>query len=426
MRVACVLFTEASSLETFADACLRFTPQICLRDPDAIFLEIEKSKRIFSEDLLMKQVQRLLSKFGLKAKITISKSVPHSYCQAKFDMECVEALPLYALQTFADPFGTQSDSLLSNMLESLKHLGVKTVGDFLKLPPKQLSSRFGQLALLCRYRVLDEMNSPWPQWAPPLKIIEIKEFQYEEFCADIESLLQQLDTALERLFLRLWARGLSLSALKISINSEKYSTAKYAQRELIFDFLLPQKTKRPVAAMIWERMNKEFTQKPIESPIQRITLEVLQCSQDYVGQKNFFSSQEEIKEQFNAAMAQLAEEVGKENVFRAKIIESAIPEQSWVRSLDEQKELPDLAKHLPQRPTRLLKKPEKVYLTQETIHIRNRPYKILSWSNVEQISTGWIETHVARNYYRLEIEKKPHIWIFKSSNDDYYLHGYFD
>jgi len=426
MRIACILFSDACSLQSFADVCLRFTPQICLREPNVIFLEIEKSKRIFSEETFIKQMHRLLNKFNLKAKIAISKSVPHSYCQAKFEIEHCEELPLHALQDFADPLATQDDSLIPDMLEKLKHLGVKTIGDFLKLPPKQLSSRFGQLALLCRYRVLDEMNSPWPQWSPPLKITEVKEFQYEEFCGDIESLLQQLDAALERLFLRLWARGLSLAALKIFINFEKYSTAKYSEREMIFDFLLPQKTKKPVASMIWERMNKEFTKKPIESPIQKITLEVLQSSKDYVGQKSFFNSQEEIKEQFNAAMAQLAEEVGKENVFRAKIIETAIPEQSWVRCLEEQKDLPDLAKHLPQRPTRLLKKPEKVFLTQETIHIRNKAYKILSWSSVEQISTGWIESHVARNYYRLEIEKKPTIWIFKSSNDDYYLHGYFD
>jgi protein ImuB len=427
MRVMCIYFQQSEcNLPNFADACLRFTPQISLREPNVIFLEIERSKRLFSEESLKSRVQRMLVRFELKAKIEIAASVPHSYTLCKYGISPVENLPIEALVDFADPFGTSDDKALPAMLESLKQLGLETVGEFLKLPTSQISSRFGQVALLCRYRILDEMNSPWPQWVPAEKIIEVKEFQYEDFCADIESLLQQLDSVLEKLFLRLWARGLSLAALKISMDFEKFSTSKYSKRDFIFDFLLPQKTKRSITPLIWERLSKEFAKKPIESPIQKITLEVLQSSKDYIGQSNFFSSQEEVREQFNSAMAQLAEEVGRENVFRARILETAVPEQSWQRTLEEQKVLPDVAKHLPQRPTRLLKRPEKVFITHDTIHIRRRPYKILSWSNVEQISTGWIETHIARNYYRLEIENKPTVWIFKSPNDDFYLHGYFD
>lgn len=426
MRVACLLFSEKVILESIADACLRFTPQIAIREPDAVFLEIGKSRRLFNEETFLSRLRIILKRFNLNATVEIADSLPHAYTFSKYKVKTTAELPLEALQDFLDPTGSKKELDMSSAIQSLKQLGIQNAGEFLKIPVKQISSRFGQNALICRYRLLDEMNSPWPQWKAPEKITETKEFQYEDFCGDIESLLKQLDSVLDRIFLRLMARSLSVAALKISMDFEKYSTSRFFHREFLFDFLIPQKSKRAIAPLIWERLNKEFSKRPLEAPIQRITLEVLQSAKDYVAQSNFFNKQEEVYEQFNSAIAQLAEEVGRENVFRAKIIETAIPELSWQRSLMEQKELPDLNKHLPQRPTRLLKRPEKVFITDNVVYIRTRPYKILSWSCVEQISTGWIESHMARNYYRLEIEKKPLIWIFKNTQNDYYLHGYFD
>lgn len=426
MRVACLLFSKPLALDRIADICLRFTPQIALREPQALFLEIERSRRLFSEENFLTQLKALLKKFDLEASVAIAESMPHAYVFCKYNLDNVAELPLQALQDFLDPLGKKPELDMSSVIDSLQQLGIHKIGEFLKIPAKQISSRFGENTLLCRYRVLNEVHCPWPQWIPPLQIIESKEFQYEEFCGDIDQLLKQLDSVLDRLFIRLQSRSLSVAALKISMDFEKYSTSKFAHRELIFDFLLPQKNKSSISPLIWERLNKEFAQRPLEAPIQKLNLEVLQSAKDYVAQSNFFNKQEEVREQFNSAIAQLAEEVGKENVFRANIVESSIPERSWQRSFSEQKELPELSKFLPQRPTRLLKRPEKVFITENILYIRNRPYKILSWSCVEQISTGWIEAHVARNYYRLEIEKKPLVWIFKNSQNDYYLHGYYD
>jgi hypothetical protein len=426
MRVAAFVFKGKVNMPHFAEACLRFTPQIALCEPDRLFLEIGRSHRLFTEPTFLLRAEALLRRFGLEAQVAVNASVPLALAECVYREKTVEKLPLEALKLFADPFRMLEEDSVTPMIEKLTSLGLARVGDFLKLPAKQLATRFGQSALLTRYRVVDELSCPWPQWVPEAKIIEEVTLGYEDFCGDLESLLNLLDGALERFFLRLWGRSMCAAAMKVVVDFERLSITRNPQREFIFDFMLPQKSKKAVRPMIWQRLEKEFTRRPLESAVQKVRLEVLQMSRDYSGQRNFFHNREEVEEQFNAAIAQLVEGLGKENVFRARIKESAVPEKSWERSFEEQKDLPDVAGYLPQRPTRLLRRPERVFVTENSLLIRQRAYKILAWSVVEQISTDWIATKVARSYYRVELEAKPAVWLFKDSFDDYYLHGYFE
>src|SRR4051812_3058398 len=94
MRVAIVLFCEPNfDLRSFAEACLRFSPQLCLKRPDAIFIEIGKCKALYREETFLARVEILLKRFELKATVAIGNSLLEALLMAKYRSLDHERLP---------------------------------------------------------------------------------------------------------------------------------------------------------------------------------------------------------------------------------------------------------------------------------------------------------------------------------------------
>ncbi|MDR3608643.1 MAG: hypothetical protein P4M08_14870 [Oligoflexia bacterium] len=431
MRVAALLFdSPSSSLVPLAEACLRFSPQLCLKRPGAVFIEIGKCRSLYREETFLARLSVLFKRFGLNARVALADSLIESLILAKYGTLDLRRLGTDTFVDYLDPF--LSDPHLrktaASVADSLKQVGVASVERFLQVPASQLPSRFGAAGLLLRSRIMRESEGEsdvsWPLWVPEERVAERLEL-FDGRCRELEPLLFDLKPVLDRAFSRLWGRGLRASSVSLALSLEKFSTVREPRREWRFEFLLPQATSRGTLPILRERLERDLARKPLESPVLAIDLEVLQTVKDYQGQRHFFHSREDVQEAFNSALSQLAEGLGKERVFRARIHEEPVAERSWSRAVTEQKAFPDLADYIPLRPTRLLKRPEKIQLSGEMIFIRGRGYRILKWSSVERIATHWIDQEVVRSYYRIDLEGKSSVWVFKSSGDEYYLHGYF-
>lgn len=428
MRVAGIFFNPTPpDLAPFAESCLRFSPQICLKRPGTVFIEIGKCKTLYSETTFLARLQILLNRFNLKATTVLGASVLETIFLYRYKSLALSKLPIECFYDVLDPFQTDLDSLkiAGRMIDNLEQVGIYNVEQFCNLPFRDLLIRFGAAARLIQMRLSGDCDFGWPLWTPTEKVQERIELFDSDYCLDMESLLFHLKSPLERLFTRLWGRGLRASSLRIQLHLDKFSTVKYPTREWKIEFIIPQSTARGTLPILRERLNRDLSRKPLESAVLSIDLEVLQWIKDYKSQRHFFNSKEDIEENFNSALSQLAEGLGKNNVFRATIYEEAIAEKSWSRDSTEQNQLPDLSDYIPPRPTKLLRSPELVEISQDTILIRTRPYRILKWSAVEQIATHWIDQEIIRSYYCLDLEGKSPVWVFKSPQNEYYLHGYF-
>ncbi len=439
MKVACIWFAEEAPTEKLADLFLRFSPQICLRKKRAIFIEIGKCERLYSEANFIARAHVLLKRHLQAAHISVASDITDSLALAKFGVTELKDLPLEALLDFADPF--DRDEVLRKSVHSLicsfRDLGIKNIGQFKKLPASDLISRYGVVGRHCHSRIhLNDMIS-WPKWMPEEAIVEAKEFPYFEFYGELDPILFELKAQLDRTFSRLFSRRKRLTKLQVQIRCEKLSVNPNFLRNFEFNFYTPQNQTKITLRIIKERLAKDFEKNPFLSPIEAIQTQVLKSVSFSGIQKNILNNDEEKFEQIYSVHEQLVEILGKENVFEAELTEDPRPERSWKKKFGlphepNENEI-NLNGIIPERATYLCQSPIKIEVTAGYVHIRKRKYKILHWSNeVEKISGGWFEKPVPeikntfdRNYYHVEIEGPQRISVFETPSREFFLHGYY-
>jgi len=431
LRIACLWFSSPlknGELERFAETCLRFSPQIALRARQAIFIEIGKSRTLFSEEAFIRRVRVLLRRFGLSVSGAVRSRAIDALLAARYGSHLPEALPLEALALVLDPFGIREkeDELpaTEKMTVALQALGLRSLHDFMSLPPHELPSRFGAEGRLCRLH-LERGEFTWPTFIPQEVIEESRDLADDEACGTLEPLLFYAKTLLDRLFARLHGRGLRLTRLQARFELERFSTVRKPVHEWDFDLMLPQGSTSGVLPILRERWDRDLQHEPLEALVTRLHFTVMETVAGYDGQKNFFHAREDQTEKMNAVASHLRESLGADKVFRASLVEDRIPEKSW-RKL-EKNERPaalDLSDRIPLRPTRILQ-PETIEVSANQVTFRRRRWRIERRSEVERISAHWLDGLQVRHYVRLDLEHGPSLWVFEDANGTF-LQGVFE
>ncbi len=435
MKVACLWFDKSAPTQQVAELCLRFSPQICVRANEAVFIEIGKCKNLYSEAGFYARVQVILRRLNLEATATVAfgRDITEALVRAKFKIQDIEHLPLAALFDFADPFAKDQvvRKNIAKMISGFSELGIVNIAGFRKIPAADLISRFGAIGVLCTQRISFEVPITWTYWKPNEVVSEKTEFPYFEFYGELEPLLFELKKQLDGIFQRLWARSLKAQTLHVKIYCETNSRNPKPLRQFNFDFLFPQSSTKGTLKIIKERLTRDFEKKGFTSPIEALETLVVSTVPGTVGQRNLLHRHEEINEQQQALLGQLTEIHGKENIFHAELTQDRRPEKSWKKSEKITEHKAGLTEHIPLRPTHLLR-PEQIEVTTGFVHIRRKAYPILNWSqNVERITGGWQEQTTSlhnsfdRNYYVLDLENGSSISVFQTPDHKFYLHGYF-
>ncbi len=442
MKVACLWFSRPVPMQQLAENCLRLSPQICFRGEEALFIEYEKCKKIYSEEGFFVRLQVILRRMKLSGRVAVGSDVPDSLVLAKYMGHSVDQLPLEALLDLADPFNKDpiARGYIHKMNSAFCDLGIKDIAGFKKVPLSDLISRFGAIAVLCHQRARGEFTVAWPRWKPEEIIFERTDFPYFEFYGELSPILFELKKQLDLIFQRLWARELKAQTLQVRIYCETNSLNPEPFKNFDFDFLFAQNTTKGALNIIKERLAKDFEKSPILTPIEALSTQVIATAPHITGQKNFFHNQEETAEKIHILLSQLNEVHGKEKIFHAALTEDRRPERSWqkiIHQTDNKLKTIQINEKIPPRPTYLIR-PEKIEVRAGFIFIRRKPFRISKWSeNFERITGGWAEEsnlnlenqHLQnsfdRNYYQVELETGTVLTIFQTPAQSYYLHGYF-
>lgn len=430
MRVACVFIHGGeTAITAFAEACLRFSPQIALREPNVVFIEIGRCKTLYSESSFLGRVRVLLERFKLKANVTIASDIPTALASARYAIGHQDLLPIAALSDYGDPFGVDEAGRKSivKMAEAMERLGIKTIGQLKQVPASQFSSRFGGLGLYCRQRIDGGAAVMWPQWNPPEKFLERYEFMPSEQCMNLEPLLFHAKSLLDRVFSRLRGRLFRAERIRFWIELEKYSVVKQPLREWNFELITPQGSASGFLPILKERLYRDLAKAPVESFVIAMGCEVASMSLSKSAQKNLFHASDDFQEAMGTLFGQLEEFLGPGNVFWTQVTEERFPEQSWRRTRKtEEGESANVRGRYPTRPSRIFKKPEPIGVLHDRIILRGRAYHAQRWSTVERISLHWLDEAPARNYYRVDLEGGRALWVFSDSSQRYFAHGYFE
>src|SRR4051812_31151033 len=99
-ETACLFFLNPPPLAPLAEACLRFTSKVAMRDAEAVFLETGKTRLLYSGEGLAARLQALATRFRLKPRITFAADAPTALALARFKESRPGLLPLEALADY--------------------------------------------------------------------------------------------------------------------------------------------------------------------------------------------------------------------------------------------------------------------------------------------------------------------------------------
>ena len=81
----------------------------------------------------------------------------------------------------------------------------------------------------------------------------------------------------------------------------------------------------------------------------------------------------------------------------------------------------------PQRPTRLLKKPQPLYMVGQRLHFGDKVLRMSSWEGPEILSGEWWDEPFERMYFRVQADTGEELWVYRvPGSDQVFVHGVFD
>ena len=449
MRIACLyLFGGTSSnpaaLQSLAESCYRFTPQIAIRGEEegsldqAIFLEISASHRLFSEQLLSLKLATLAKRFGYLSRVTFGDSSGEAFALARNpNFFYGRDLPLEALVDYAFPFRVDSDAEMKvlELIGALKLLGLNNSGEFANLPPATLASRFGKEAVKLSACVRNEWEHAWPGFYPAVRVIEKSPVENSE---NLEAIVFVLKGLVDRIVARLCGRSERVSVLEIQFELVKWGGAqrdgKAIKRSFKLSLPLAQGSVNGLLPLIQEYLSQCIQREPLEAPVDVVQIEVLETVPARGSQRDFFSKKEEHAEIWDALVARLSQKLGKERVFTAVPVKRYLPEKAFQPTLKKEKPEAYAQPLWPTRPTRLLKSPEPLKRQGSLVlhPLTGRKWQITEAEGPERLSGEWWNSNYEgfnRDYYRLKTASGEELWVYLNRSAPekvYYLHGYFD
>ncbi len=426
MKVVCLYFSEDQNTHSIAEIFYRATPQIMLRGKRAIFLEIGKCRSLYSEESFLKRTLATLHKLGLRAAIGIAHDIPTALSFAVFSKKDIQVLPIEALKFYADPLGDQEEleKNLSKMILVLKDLGVLNLKDFLSLSRSEISSRFGSLGLMCSLRVQGLHEILWTPFVLSEVLSEKCEFDLESPVDHLEPIFFRLKMMIEKLNLRLRAKGKRLKKFDIILKQEHALSP--LEQERVFQILLqlPYVSNKIIFQIAQERIEALVQKNPLRARITEFRVLVTEEVPYSMNQKDLFNQKyEEAQENFFHIISRISTKLGEGSVFFAKAEENYLPEKNWSRSSEPLED--KIQDFLPERPLRLFHYAKPVQYLGRKILSQDFNEEVDYWSDKEVVFSDWWNNSLERIYYRVLTKTGRHLWMYRTARGDF-LHGEFD
>ena len=241
----------SEALEPLAAWACQFTPKVSLEPPHELLLEVRGSLRLHGGlDALRETLEAGLLALGSPARIGVAATARAALWLARGEGEALEALPVEV---------TRLD------VEFFRGIGVRTVGELLRLPREGLAQRCGTEVVRALDRALGKLPEPRDYFAPPPSFsarlelpaevthAEALLFGARRLLVQLEGLLSARQAGIREFSLHLAHADIPQTTVPVGLASPTRDAERLAQllRERLANFNLPQ----PVEAMRLEAGN---------------------------------------------------------------------------------------------------------------------------------------------------------------------------
>lgn len=433
-----------------AEAFLRFSPRVQLRDKNMIFIDVTSTAKFFSsyrssardanspESGVLECALQLARDLGFDAKAAISDTVAgaqafahlHSrfICPPGEERDSLQPLSLPLLLHLEGLSSWRNPRTIEQIITFFYMLGFNKIQDLERFSLTSFQDRWGETGALLwrRLRGLDHQII-----SPLLPTEPLEEYVHLDFPISLASLLlHQVRRSMMLLFARLQGRCLVATRLILRLHCE-YSNARHKIE------VEPNSPSRDLALFLTLLENK-LDKLDLENPIRDFEIEVL-STPEQMRQFDFFEPRTTESDKLDALFSLLRQAAIRAG--RYEIRDSILPERGWSvvssamrvasatttakksSSADSRLNPPAYGASVmtAPRPTRLLQQPRRLSLEElQTLHL-------LTGRPIERLENGWWDECTRRDYYFAVSRTGQCSWVYQDlETQDYYLHGYFD
>jgi protein ImuB len=415
---------ERALLEAVATAALDFTPRVNLEPPDAVLLEVRGSLRLFGGarrlcDLLRQRLQAR----GLEPCIALTPAPLASLWFARAGEEVVLRRP-DALAARLAPLPLAATRWPERALQSLATMGVRSVGECLRLPRAGFVRRFEPRMRGDLDRALGHAQDPRAGFVAVERFVARRDLEPE--LADTERLQRACEPLLDELCTFLRGRGAGVEVLELRLMHREAPATRLRLR-----FAEPV----TAAARIVDVLRERLARTELCEPVRAVRLRSGPLVEAGAEVADLFARDR----RRGAAVPQLIERLrarlGAEAVHGLCLVPEHRPERSGDihlfsetggATLPARRRLRPLSREWPHllRPVWLLAEPRPLEggdppRYEGPLEIEEGP---------ERIESGWWDGRdVRRDYYVARTPAGARVWIFRErrAQGGWFLHGVF-
>jgi protein ImuB len=412
--------TERSKLEELAAIARRFTPVVSLESSASLLLEVSGSLRLFGGIAAIKeQLAALLRSHRVTFQMCVAPTALAALWMARCGKE--DVLSGQALMSRLGEVPLSATQWPHKTRALLKNMGIRTVGDCMRLPRDGFARRVGYLYL----QELDKARGDHdlrPLFEPAVALTVKIELDNET--SSMPLLVRVGRRLVDRLI-----EDLRLRQLRVSGFNCVFRHLGHADTVERIRFSEPVREKERFIRLLEDR----FERLELAAPVVALTLHADSAEPDIADRRSLFDAcrSTDTESSGHSLIERLQSRFGIENLYGMDCVDEHRPEAAWARStsfLRHRRQPPRRVEQSPPRPLWLLQVPQRLQLTADRRPCYGSREPLRLRSDPERIENGWWDgREVLRDYYLASNVNGEQLWVFQEWCLDrhWYLHGFF-
>ena len=402
---------EQRCLDETALWALQFTSQISVLPPDSLLLEIGASLKLFGGlDALCRRISDSAAELGFDAVISAAPTPRGAHWLARCGLS-VTIDSSASLAHYLNRLPVTCLDAKSAVFQSLAKMGLRSIGQLVRLPRDAFARRFGQSVLDQLDRAFGRLPDPQPLFTPPSRFIA--RLALPAPVSEAEALLFAAHRLLLQMSGYLSAINAGVMRFRLGLENEDNKTS-----DAVVALSLPSRDAKHLVNLLRERLSRTTLPARTEA----VVLEALDIAQLAPRNFSFLPDPVHVREERAALVEKLRARLGSDAVHGLSLFPDARPEFAWHETepgADTQASPPLL------RPVWLLQPPRKLNMRD------GRPWldgQLQLVDGPERIETGWWDDgDVMRDYFVARHTNGATLWIYRErvAAGQWFLHGIF-
>lgn len=390
------LRAERESLEGIAAWLGRFTPRVSLEAPCQVVAEVAGSLRLFGGLERLEQALRSgLDALGFGVRLASAPTARAALWRAADGGSALEDLRVEGTGAGAD------------RLELLRSLGIRTLGELMRLPRDGVARRLGQELLDDLDRALGKIPEPRASFVPPARFAARLELPAQVMAA--EGLLFAAHRLLVQLEGVLVARQSGIRGFALSLRHPGMRPTR-----VTVSLASPSRDATHFTALLRERL----MQLALVAPVEAIRLQAADFEPLHGTTASLFRDAHDAGEGWGRLLDRLAARLG-ETAVRGLTIRSEHRPEFAAQAVAPESPSGARSSALPGEPG-----PRPLWLLETPRRLGENEFVLLA--GPERIESGWWDDHeVRRDYFIARTGEASLVWIFREHAGGWFLHGIF-